>query len=549
MSIKNPGKKPENNMKLWLIIGFIFLFEIFSFYGFLLPNFRNAAFFIIAILVLILSLIRLEYGIYVLLAELFIGSQGYLFYYEIDGFKISIRITLWLIVIGAWLIHVFKLYENHRYIPNIFKKKIRVKFFEKIRDKLNNFVEIPLDKRQNKTKFINNNNKALPCFYFLKSDFFPYYLALFIFVTWGVINGFLNQNSFNNIFFDINGWLYFLLIFPVYAAFDKKEFDLYVIYKIFLASIIWLSIKTFFLLFIFSHNMTSIISEVYKWVRVTGVGEITQMNDSFYRIFFQSHIYILIGFFIFLTLASKNSRFKIQNLSIMCCLLSVILISFSRSFWVGLIVGIFLYFCFIVWSQGFKKLIHAFGLLLITFILSACLIVGIVKFPYPSPFGNFNAAQIFGERATKITGEAAVSSRWELLPKLGEQILKNPFLGQGFGATVTYKTSDPRVLESNATGYYTAYAFEWGWLDVWLKIGLFGFLAYLFLIGKILKSGFELLEKSKYIKTFHCNVSIIGLLIGLVVIMCVNVFTPYLNHPLGIGYLILVSVIVDKLKN
>jgi len=35
-----------------------------------------------------------------------------------------------------------------------------------------------------------------------------------------------------------------------------------------------------------------------------------------------------------------------------------------------------------------------------------------------------------------------------------------------------------------------------------------------------------------------------SLISGLIVLIVVNIFTPYLNHPLGIIYLILVSLIV-----
>ena len=484
-----------------------------------------------------ISLLRLEYGIYILLTELFIGSKGYLFYYELGGFNISIRITLWLIVLAVWLIHAIKSYENHRFVPQILQKKIQIKFLNKIFSK---FITVKTDK-----------NKAKNSLNFFKSQFFPYYLALFIFITLGVINGIINKNSFNNIFFDINGWLYFLLILPIYAGLNSKKTNLNTLYKIFIASLIWLATKTFFLLFIFSHNMTSIISEVYKWVRVTGVGEITKMpySESFYRIFFQSHIYPLIGFFIFLLLLNKNLRFKIQDskfiklLCLACLMFSSVLISFSRSFWVGLIAGLFLYFCVIIWQHGWKKLISSFGILTVLLLISLSLIIGTIKFPYPKPMGDFNAAQIFSERATKITGEAAVSSRWNLLPELNKAIFKNPVLGQGFGTTITYITSDPRVLETSATGEYTTYAFEWGWLDIWLKLGFFGLLTYVLLIEKILRTSFLYIKNNIDEKE---NNIILGLLIGLVMLVCVNVFTPYLNHPLGIGYLILVSVVIDK---
>ena len=202
--------------------------------------------------------------------------------------------------------------------------------------------------------------------------------------------------------------------------------------------------------------------------------------------------------------------------------------------------GLFVLGIFVIINFNFKRLAYLSGLLLITGILSIGLIVAIVRFPYPDPVGGFLNMQVITDRASKITGEAAVSSRWNLLPKLWEEILKAPFLGQGFGATVTYKSSDPRVLESSPTGEYTAYAFEWGWLDIWLKLGLFGLIAYLALIGKVLKSTFPYFKK---------NNLALGAMISLIVICFVNIFTPYMNHPLGIGYLISISVVVDGLSS
>ena len=119
-------------------------------------------------------------------------------------------------------------------------------------------------------------------------------------------------------------------------------------------------------------------------------------------------------------------------------------------------------------------------------------------------------------------------------------------MGQGFGATITYQSSDPRVLQASPTGEYTTYAFEWGWLDIWLKLGLFGVLAYLVLIGKIVISGLKLVLDNRQ-QTID-NRTVLGLIIGLGVIVVVSIFSPYMNHPLGIGYLILVSAILENFK-
>jgi len=580
------------NRKFILILAFILLAELFSLFGYLLPaslsqggfDFNKIGFFIIVILTLIASLIKLEYGLWILFTELFIGSKGYLFFFEHQGIIISIRIALWLVVMAVWFVRV---------VSGWLKKKPRLNF---------NFFQC---------------NQCNQWFYFF---------ILFIFIIWGVINGFLNHNEFNNIFFDFNGWLYFTLVFPVYsvlinrqgpfrntltrrgsiqgdAEIHNQHFDITkyqseqitqrqyydttkyqsgvhatdspvnTILQIFTASIIWLSAKTFFLLFAFSHNMIGMTSELYRWVRVSGVGEITQMQGGFYRIFFQSHIFVLIGLFVFLMLCADRQspiapplklwaargretltkqRGKLINyyLLLITILFSVILISFSRSFWVGLFIGLLFYYFIILlfYKIGWRKFITTNAILLLSAILSIALIIGTVKFPYPKPAGGFATTELLSERASQITGEAGVSSRWTLLPELWNKIKQAPILGQGFGATVTYQSSDPRVLQSSPDGEYTTYAFEWGWLDVWLKLGFLGMAAYLFLLYKICVKGLMQNEKVKMNNDNEKCKIILGLIVGLVVISVVSIFSPYMNHPLGIGYIVLISAILDKVN-
>jgi len=509
------------NRKFYLILALIFLVELFSLFAYLLPDFNKIAFLIIALLALILSLCKLEYGIWLVFIELFIGSKGYLFFFEYEGLVISIRIALWLIIMSVWLGKIIVNWTKNR-------TEIKESFFK-------------------------------------SSFYFSYFFILFLFIVWGVVNGVLNQNEVNNIFFDFNGWLYFALILPVYSVIkNQQNIDNFL--RIFIAAVLWLSLKTFFFLFIFSHGMIGLINELYHWVRLTGVGEITQVQGGFYRVFFQSHIFILAGFFMFLLLIYKMTearKIKTKKFFIFfaaaCIFLSTILISFSRSFWLSSIAGLILLFAYFIWRKySWKIILQNIASLGLIIIVSFSLILIVVKFPYPRPLGGFAATELLTKRASQISGEAGVSSRWALLPKLLAKIKQNIVLGQGFGATVTYKSSDPRVLQSSPAGEYTTFAFEWGWLDIWLKLGLFGMVFYLFLISKIC---FSVLRKNFFtakripakpgkdgILSSEKYSIILGLVFGLAVIVVVSIFSPYMNHPLGIGYLIIVSVILERIK-
>ncbi len=117
MSIQNLANK-----KILLIFIAIIGAELLSFFGYLFPAINLAGFFIICIIALILSIYKLEYGAYLLLAELFIGSKGYLFFLDYNGLTVSLRIALWLIIMSVWLGQTLAKY--------IQTKKLEINFFQ-----------------------------------------------------------------------------------------------------------------------------------------------------------------------------------------------------------------------------------------------------------------------------------------------------------------------------------------------------------------------------------------------------------------------------------
>lgn len=494
-----------NYKKITLIMSGFLVIEILSFFCWPHPILSGVIIGILSLAIIILSSYRLEYGFLALLSELFIGSMGHLFFVDLDAGKFPLRIAIW----------------------TAFMTVFAVKFIRQL--------------IMGKSLF----KRSLESQSYLKSikDFSgkKQFLILAAFILIALANGFVRGHSLINIFSDFNSWIFFLLIIPAIVIYgDRDEKKIARLKTIFLAGALWISLKTLIFLYIFTHDC-AITPDIYTWLRKTLNGEMTPTLAGWPRIFIQGQIYAGFAYFMLfwsalpkLRLKALFSRDNILIISGAALFLSTLIISFSRSFWMGLVAAIF-FSLILVWNLfSFKKMVTAGIWLSGSLILSFVIIYAVAAFPYIYRTGNFGASFI---NRVSDGGESAITSRWTLLPVLMNEIGREPFFGQGYGATVTYKSSDPRVLKNNPDGQYTTYAFEWGYLDLWLKLGLLGLAAYLWILFLLIKNG--IIKGIKTNKTLYFSLAA-----GLVFLVVTNIFTPYLNHPLGIGAIIISSCLI-----
>jgi glycosyltransferase involved in cell wall biosynthesis len=331
------------------------------------------------------------------------------------------------------------------------------------------------------------------------------------------------------VYADANAWIFLLLLIPALDLAEQKGGELWSwLGRVGRIGIGWITLKTLALFYFFSHDFGAWTQPVYLWIRKTGIGEITIITKtaSAYRVFFQSQIYQVLAAVGMMSGAAHQSEKRVSSdaFKVLALLLAVVVISFSRSFWIGLIAGCFLIALDVLrrktWAVIPRLVLSGTGALLIVFAL--------FSLPMPASYGNF--LNLFFARAE--VGESAAQSRWELLPAMNQKIMESPLIGHGFGATVTYQSKDPRIVAKTG-GTYTTYAFEWGWNDFVLKFGLIGTLIYFWLLFSILKRlGSE--ERPWQI--------------AIIVLAVVHVFTPYLNHPLGFLVLILAEARTSNKK-
>lgn len=487
------------HFKLTFLI--IVIVESLSLLSFVFLDLHIALFIVITCLVFLLSLYKLEIGFFILLTELIIGGKGYLFSIDIGEYTLSIRLAIFIVVMAAWAIYT-----------------LRMKSFPFLRSKL----------------------------------FWPLIGCIGV-LAYSTLIGILLGNETKNIFLDINGFLY-LGAAPLFLLMIKDWKMINKVLQAVFAGVLAISLKTLFVITYFSHETTeNAIYTVYKWIRETGIGEITNVDFNFHRVFFQSDIFLLFILFLSITFLLLYKRSSLPKSSYAIIWISVILsstvlmASFSRSLWAATGVTFIIFIGYLIKRHRWNivrigKLLAAaiaillFNVLLLTFLINISL---------PGSSGKTTSTfSLVTERVTSGTEEVAVASRMNLLKPLINKAFENPFFGSGFGTTVSYETKDPRAIETTG-GVYTTFAFEWGYVDFIVKFGILGTLIVGIFFMKIWMLGREAYKNLMTSRGIFIN----GLLFSLLALLLTHVTTPYLNHPLGIGYVLIIAGIFTALIN
>lgn len=468
-------------MKITTRVAFLFilLVELLSALVVFFPGINGVVAVLLALGCLVLTCIRPEWGMTILATELVIGSKGGLFRLGADSQNnggIAIRILLFSACILGWLVW-----------------SIRHKTWK----------EWPL---------------------FLRGRVI--YGGLTVLLLGAFLHGLLAENLF--VFADANSWGMWLLLVPMLDVIAHRKEELKkILYPTIQAALLWLPIKTLLLFYFFSHAFPpSFLDAVYLWIRRTGVGEITRASGTAYRVFFQSHIYavgVVLALWCKQIVVPKLTR---NEWALLVLSLAEVLVSLSRSLWLGLAAGtlvLFFWFCFLHRTAWKRVLMTG----ICSTALAILLATGLLMTPFPRGDGS-----LLSLVRTRIdAGEDAATSRWQLLPILWSGIKKAPIFGSGFGATLTYQSHDPRIVRATG-GMYTTYAFEWGWFDFWYKLGIIGILIIGMLLFRLGRRVWRIDRQS------WMTWAIIS---GLVALITVHFFTPYLNHPLGFGLLLVVE--------
>lgn len=402
------------------------------------------------------------------LAELVVGGKGYLLFANIHGQHLSLRLGLFLILFLIWVIDL-----------------IRTK------------------------KWPYPASLAWPL------------LALVLWVGIMSLVGILRGNGWGTVFLDANAFLYLGMFFMWWRFLRHGPNWMGTTLTLILAGTTIVALKSWLTTIWFAHDWP-MIETYYRWIRNTGIGEITPMTLTASRVFFQSHIYAVITFFI---VFGAWLRQKAPTWWLIPLWLSAmgVYISLSRSMWLGLGIGLIAMLAMTWWKQSWRAILRWWVLLpaaMVAFLMYAWAI----NFPHLAPsHGSLVKQNAILERLQGKGAAQSATARKNQIAPLWKAIIRNPVTGLGFGTAVRYYNPDPRIH-----GWRTTDAFELGYLDGWLKFGLVGLGLYAWWLWRI----GQRVRRTVWWPLF---------LGGTVALLVIHLTTPYLNHPLGIGWLVYVS--------
>ncbi len=451
-------------------------------YGLALLSYGNeisgALLFGVTVGAMILSFVWLERGLMLVFIELFSNPHGMLLSTDVVGFTVSLRMALFAGVMAGWFIG----FVTKRYQPSF--KDGRGQIF----------------------------------------------VLLGLATALGLIIGVLERNPLL-VFGDGNAYLFLLYLLPILSVHWNAKLKGELL-QVLAAGAVWISSLSLLLLYVFTHFGESVLQAMYYFFRDLRIAEITSLGNGVYRVFIQSQVFSIIFGFLLLsfTTFTKDRRRLMLLLSL---IIATVILALSRSFWVGLVPSI-AFLLVLLWKQIRPTLTQSLrfvGMSLSVLVLSLLLIGTVILFPLPSQDLTGSDLVLTLKDRTTDSDDVAISSRWKLLTPMINKIFENPLTGHGFGSSVTFTTDDPRVREIHPDGSWTTSSMEWGWFELWIKMGILGPVAFLY-------AAYELLKRLwAYRWTEHAWLGF-GLMTGLVFIFATHFFSPYLNHPIGLGYLL-----------
>ena len=361
---------------------------------------------------------------------------------------------------------------------------------------------------------------------FSKNPLIYFLIIFFVFILFAVLNGVTNGHNFRLIFQDLIPFSLLFLIFPSNHLFADEKTKKYFIRLLFVF-IIGNAIFSLITFALFSSGLNTIHDAFYAWYRDVNIGKITDLFNGFFRIVEPEHLLLVPIILLLTSLLMRDEKHHKMWRVIRLLALIILCLNFSRSYFLALGAGLLI----LKYKHSFKKWLQE--------CLAVVILIGLIfiSVNFIASGGKTLGLELIGLRAESLVNpeiELSSNTRMMILPAINTLISTHPIIGTGLGATVTF-------FNENIYNNVITASFDWGYLEMWAELGIFGALA---LISLYLFAAGILIMKIKTIPDWHDFD--VGLLAGITAFLAMNVTMPALYHVYGILFLVLILTLALK---
>ena len=354
-------------------------------------------------------------------------------------------------------------------------------------------------------KVIRNNFKVE------KNIFHIPVVVFFFFYLISIMNGMIRGYPISDIVFSSQGYLYLLMFFP-FTLFINTTEKAKIALHIFNKAAFFLALFSIGIFVAFSAR-PSLYSVINPLLMNLEYGHLS-MRYGLPSVFFKTSPYMAIAFihelYKYVSLSNERTFFSIIRMFI---LLVGCLTTMTMGIWVSLVFGILVVISF---SNGSKK-------------LAALLLTIVVGIAVTLIFSEFLSSALVN-RISRTDSSYIIKSN-QLLTMINVWF-ENMLFGKGFGV---------RILFISEIATREMAKFELFWLELLVNMGILGFISYVYIILKNLFVGLKSCRKLNLREATHVK----SIIIGLLMLCIISSMNPFLNNPIGLGYLVIVMTSIN----
>ena len=327
-----------------------------------------------------------------------------------------------------------------------------------------------------------------------------------------IINGLFHGYPTSDILASSQGYLYLLMVFP-FTLFINNVEKVKVVLRVMDRSAVVLALMSI-VIFLFLIVSRSAVYSIVNPILIKLAYGFLDISPALPRVFFKASPFMALAFihelFNYVNIHDKKA---IRSIAKMVVLLLGCMTTMVMGIWIAVVVGVI--FC-ILFSTGKNKI----DIFLIILIVSAILLI---------PFAD-SIKNVLLNRFSQ-TDSSLIIKLDQLYTMLNIWVY-NFFFGAGYGI---------KIIFNSEIATREMIKFELFWVELLVCMGITGFISYVYMITKIIFNGL----KAARLTTESDSIQIKAMITGVIMLCVISSVNPFLNNPIGIGYVIIVMCSVN----